>query len=155
MNDLILQPILFMGLLSLVMMLLMYITRIPAAKVLEAEGVDLQKLSHPAQLGGVFPSRVERVADNYNHLWEQPTLFYAVVLVIWALGHTDPIHLYAAWAYCALRFFALDCAGDYQSRVGALQPFFYELDCARCYANQRNHHCCGSGLKRLNRESNV
>ena len=48
MNDLILQPILFMGLLSLVMMLLMYITRIPAAKVLEAEGVDLQKLSHPA-----------------------------------------------------------------------------------------------------------
>ena len=47
---------------------------------------------------------MERVADNYNHLWEQPTLFYAVVLVIWALGHTDPIHLYAAWAYCALRF---------------------------------------------------
>ena len=72
--------------------------------MLEAEGVDLQKLSHPAQLGGVFPSKVERVADNYNHLWEQPTLFYAVVLVIWALGHTDPIHLYAAWAYCALRF---------------------------------------------------
>jgi hypothetical protein len=86
MNDLILQPILFMGLLSLVMMLLVYITRIPAAKVLEAEGVDLQKLSHPAQFGGLFPSRVERFADNYNHLWKQPTLFYAVVLVIWALG---------------------------------------------------------------------
>ena len=103
MNDLILQPILFMGLLSLVMMLLMYITRIPAAKVLEAEGVDLQKLSHPAQLGGVFPSKVERFADNYNHLWEQPTLFYAVVLVIWALGHTDEVHLAAAWAYCGLR----------------------------------------------------
>jgi len=103
MNDLILQPILFMGALSLVVMLLMYITRIPAAKVLEAEGVDLQKLSHPALLGGVFPSKVERVADNYNHLWEQPTLFYAIALVIWALGHTDAIHLYAAWAYCGLR----------------------------------------------------
>jgi len=103
MIDLILQPILFMGMLSLVMMLLMYITRIPAAKVLEAEGVDLQKLSHPAQLGGVFPSKVERFADNYNHLWEQPTLFYAVVLVIWALGHTDSTHLVAAWSYCGLR----------------------------------------------------
>jgi len=103
MNDLILQPILFMGVLSFVMMLLMYTTRIPAAKVLEAQGVDLQKLSHPAQLGGVFPSKVERVADNYNHLWEQPTLFYAVVMVIWALGHTDTIHLVAAWAYCGLR----------------------------------------------------
>ena len=103
MNDLILHPILFMGALSLVMMLLMYMTRIPAAKVLEAEGVDLQKLSHPAQLGGVFPSKVERFADNYNHLWEQPTLFYAVVLVIWALGHTDAVHLAAAWIYCGLR----------------------------------------------------
>ena len=103
MNDLILQPVLFMGVLSLVMMLLMYATRIPAAKVLEQQGVDLQKLSHPSQLGGVFPSRVERFADNYNHLWEQPTLFYAVVLVIWALGHTDSTHLIAAWTYCGLR----------------------------------------------------
>ena len=102
MNNLILQPILFMGLLSLVMMLLMYITRIPAAKVLEAEGVDLQKLSHPAQLGGVFPSKVERFADNYNHLWEQPTRFHAVVLVIWALGHTAAVHLAVAWTYCGL-----------------------------------------------------
>ena len=103
MNDLILQPILFMGVLSFVVMLLMYITRIPAAKVLEAEGVDLQKLAHPAQLGGVFPSKVERVADNYNHLWEQPTLFYALVIAIWALNHTDSIHLIAAWSYCGLR----------------------------------------------------
>ena len=103
MNDLILQPILFMGRMSFVMMLLMYATRIPAAKRLEAEGVDLQKLAHPSQLGGVFPSSVERVADNYNHLWEQPTLFYAVIMVIWAQGHTDMVHLYAAWSYCILR----------------------------------------------------
>ena len=105
MNDLILQPVLFMGLLSLCAMLLMYITRIPAAKVLEGEGVDLQRLSHPSQIGGVFPSKVERIADNYNHLWEQPTLFYAVVLVIWAQDHADSVHLAAAWAYCGLRFF--------------------------------------------------
>jgi len=104
MNDLILQPVLFMGVLSLLMMLLMYLTRIPAAKQLETEGLVLQQLSHPSQLGGVFPSRVERVADNYNHLWEQPTLFYAVVMVIWALNHTDTLHLYSAWAYCGLRF---------------------------------------------------
>ena len=51
----------------------------------------------------MFPSKVERFADNYNHLWEQPTLFYAVVLMIWALGHTDAVHLAAAWTYCGLR----------------------------------------------------
>ena len=103
MNDLILQPILFMGVLSLLMMLLMYLTRIPAAKQLETEGVVLQQLSHPSQLGGVFPSRVERVADNYNHLWEQPTLLYAIIGVIWGLGHPDTVHLYCAWAYCGCR----------------------------------------------------
>ena len=103
MNDLILFPMLFMGALSFVMMLMMYATRIPAAKVLETQGVDLQKLSHPSQLGGVFPSHVECVSDNYNHLWEQPTLFYAIIGVIWGLGHTDTVHLYCAWAYCGCR----------------------------------------------------
>ena len=103
MNNLILQPILFMGLLSTAMMIWMYATRIPAAKVLEREGVDMQGLSHPAAVTGMFPSRVERIADNYNHLWEQPTLFYAIVFVIWAQGHTDIIHLYLAWSYCGLR----------------------------------------------------
>ena len=103
MNHLILQPILFMGLLSTVMMIWMYATRIPAAKVLELEGVDMQELSHPAAVSGIFPSRVERIADNYNHLWEQPTLFYAIIFVIWAQGHTDTVHLYLAWSYCCLR----------------------------------------------------
>ena len=103
MNHLILQPILFMGLLSTVMMIWMYATRIPAAKVLELEGVDMQELSHPAAVSGIFPSRVERIADNYNHLWEQPTLFYAIIFVIWAQGHTDTVHLYLAWSYCGLR----------------------------------------------------
>ena len=103
MNDLILYPILFMGALSFVMMLMMYATRIPAAKVLETQGVDLQKLSHPSQLGGVFPSHVELEEDNNNHLREQPTLFYAIIGVIWGLGHTDTVHLYCAWAYCGCR----------------------------------------------------
>ena len=102
MNDLILQPILFMGMLSLVMMLLMYITRIPPPKCLRRRA-SICRSSLTRRSWGVFPSKVERFADNYNHLWEQPTLFYAVVLVIWALGHTDSAHLIAAWTYCGLR----------------------------------------------------
>ena len=27
----------------------------------------------------------------------------AVLMVIWAQGHTDMVHLYAAWSYCILR----------------------------------------------------
>ena len=103
MNNLILQPIIFMGILTFLMMIWMYATRIPASRKLEEEGQNLQDLAHPSNHGGIFPSKVERVADNYNHLFEQPTLFYATVFVIWALENTDEIHLYCAWTYCVLR----------------------------------------------------
>ncbi len=103
MNDLILQPVILMCLLSFVMMIWMYATRLPAAKKLEQDGVDVQKFSHPSSIGGIFPSKVERVADNYNHLFEQPTIFYAMSFVIWGLGHTDNIHLYCAWIYLIVR----------------------------------------------------
>tara|TARA_B100000214_G_scaffold205447_1_gene148976 strand:- start:44 stop:406 length:363 start_codon:yes stop_codon:yes gene_type:complete len=81
----------------------MYATRLPAAKKLEQDGVDVQKFSHPSSIGGIFPSKVERVADNYNHLFEQPTIFYAISFVIWGLEHTDIIHLYCAWLYVIIR----------------------------------------------------
>ena len=29
-----------------------------------------------------LPSEVARIADNYNHLFEQPTLFYAIAISI-------------------------------------------------------------------------
>ena len=103
MNNLILQPVILMCLLSFVMMVWMYATRIPASKEIEKKGIDLQDLSHPSKLGGVFPSKVERVADNYNHLFEQPTVFYATVFVIWALNATDNFYLSCAWIYFIIR----------------------------------------------------
>ena len=60
MNNLILQPVVLMCLLSFLMMVWMYATRIPASKEIEKKGIDLQDLSHPSKLGGVFPSKVER-----------------------------------------------------------------------------------------------
>ena len=78
-----------MTILTFFMMIWMYATRIPASKTLEDQGVNLEDLSHPSKLGGVFPSKVERVADNYNHLFEQPTVFYAISFIIWALNMTD------------------------------------------------------------------
>ena len=103
MNDLILQHVLFMGALTTLMLIWMYATRLPASMVLKQKGTNLQDLAHPSALGGVFPSKVERVADNYNHLWEQPTLFYAIVFVIWAQNHTDQLYLNLAWTYCLTR----------------------------------------------------
>jgi len=43
------------------------------------------------------------VADNYNHLMEQPTIFYALAFYIVLAGHTDLLHIDLAWAYVGLR----------------------------------------------------
>ena len=40
---------------------------------------------------------------NYNHLHEQPTLFYAIVLALVAMGDQFAFNLYLAWAYVGLR----------------------------------------------------
>jgi hypothetical protein len=50
-----------------------------------------------------LPPEVVRVADNYNHLFEQPTLFYAVAISIAVLGHVDAFFVGCAWVYVALR----------------------------------------------------
>jgi len=42
-------------------------------------------------------------AHNYQHLMEQPTLFYAIVLVLVLMGFDWPINVYLAWGYVGLR----------------------------------------------------
>lgn len=94
-----LYAVLAMLTLSLVMFLWMYATRIPA---IQAAKLDPQAAMHPGSLD-VLPSSVRRVADNYNHLFEAPTVFYALVFLIVLLGHADAVHVICAWAYVALR----------------------------------------------------
>ena len=43
------------------------------------------------------------VADNYNHLHEAPTVFYAVCLVLAMIGQGDNLNATIAWAYVGLR----------------------------------------------------
>ena len=107
MNNEILEPIINMAISTFVMMIWMYATRIPTSKYIEKKGIDLQDLSHPSNLGVVFPSKVERVADNYNHLFEQPTIFYIIILIIWAFNLKDTFYLSCAWIYFLLEKFTL------------------------------------------------
>ncbi len=50
-----------------------------------------------------MPPHARWKADNYNHLLEQPTLFYAVTLTLAMLGAGDRINTTLAWSYVALR----------------------------------------------------
>lgn len=94
----ILHAIVGMGVLHLVMFVWMYAARLPAMR-----GMDPQDAAHTAALRGRLPSRVEGVADNYNHLSEAPTIFYAIALAVVLLGQADALHAGCAWAFVALR----------------------------------------------------
>jgi len=96
----ILLPVFVVGALTIVMMVMMISTRIPA---MTAAGIDAQDAQRTSVLGGRLPARVEFIADNYNHLFEQPTVFYAVAISIAVLGHTDALHVQCAWAFAILR----------------------------------------------------
>jgi hypothetical protein len=56
-----------------------------------------------ASLEGKIPDEVNWKAHNYNHLLEQPTIFYAIVIALILMGFDAPINVYLAWAYFGFR----------------------------------------------------
>ena len=96
----ILQPVFVLGLLTIVMTIWMFATRIPAMSRL---GIDPQKAQDTIRLLDMLPPEVNRISNNYNHLFEQPTLFYAIAVGIAAAGHVDALHVQCAWAYTVAR----------------------------------------------------
>jgi hypothetical protein len=78
----------------------LYATRIPAMVRLR---VTYDPRRPASEFEGVIPPEVRWKADNYNHLMEQPTLFYATALALALLGQGAGLNLYLAWGYVALR----------------------------------------------------
>ena len=51
----------------------------------------------------MLPKEVQWKADNYNHLMEQPTIFYAVALASAIAGAGDGLNMMLAWFYLGSR----------------------------------------------------
>jgi hypothetical protein len=96
----ILAPVTALLLLTCVVWAWMYITRIPAIQKL---GMKMDPNLPKGQQMSELPPRVRWKADNYNHLLEQPTLFYAVALTLALLGVGEGLNVTLAWCYVALR----------------------------------------------------
>ena len=98
----ILAPIVALVAWSLVMMLWMYFTRFPAMK---RAGISLKGRvgSRGGALDGVVEDEVQWKAHNYNHLMEQPTIFYAIALTLALIDHGGGHNLWLAWTYVGLR----------------------------------------------------
>lgn len=94
------QPIIALVIWSMVMWVWMYATRIPA---ISAMNMELDSHAPTGEQMSQLPAKVRWKADNYNHLMEQPTIFYATVLALAILGVVTSTTVYAAWAYVGLR----------------------------------------------------
>lgn len=85
---------------TLLMWIWMYATRLPAVR---RARMKLDPNAPRGEQMSQLPPNVRWKADNYNHLVEQPTLYYAMVLALVALGDHSGITLALAWSYVALR----------------------------------------------------
>ena len=95
-----LTPVVALILWSLIVWIWLYATRIPGmrkARVRAEEG------AYARELNAKMPPWARSVADNYNHLMEQPTIFYATCFVLQFLDQTQPINIGLAWTYVVLR----------------------------------------------------
>lgn len=103
MNSQILAPAAVLIVWTLIVLLWMMITRLPAMKKV---GIDMgaRPGGRGQQLEGVLDDRVNWKAHNYMHLVEQPTLFYATVFIVALTGTGNvALNVWLAWGYVALR----------------------------------------------------
>lgn len=85
---------------SLVMWVWMYATRLPAMGKLKKNPQDFR---FPGSMEDGFPEGARSSANNYNHLMEQPTIFYAVAVIAYLAGQSNELTGGLAWGYVALR----------------------------------------------------
>jgi len=95
-----LAPVIALVLWSALIWAWMYATRIPA---IAAARMRLDPMAPRGAQMNELPAKVRWKADNYNHLMEQPTIFYAVALALAVLGDNSTLAVALAWGYVALR----------------------------------------------------
>tara|TARA_R110001599_G_scaffold101204_2_gene259018 strand:- start:73 stop:534 length:462 start_codon:yes stop_codon:yes gene_type:complete len=96
-----LLPVAVLAAWSLVMWIWMLATRVPA---MGKARMHPEKARHArSDAYNALPSEVRQVADNYNHLMEQPTIFYALALALAFSGAASQVDVGFAWAYVAIR----------------------------------------------------
>jgi hypothetical protein len=96
----ILAPVTLLVTWTLVQWLWMYATRLPA---ISKAKIPLDNTVPPKTLMEQLPPSVRWKADNYNHLMEQPTIFYAIALTLAITEAGSGLNVIFAWFYVILR----------------------------------------------------
>jgi len=96
----ILLPIIALVLWTLIVQVWMVATRLPA---ISAANLGHEAGERTSELAALLPRQVQWKADNYNHLMEQPTIFYATALALAVAGDGSGLNLTLAWLYVGSR----------------------------------------------------
>lgn len=103
MPESLLAPGAVLALWTLIMLTWVAVTRFRA---LSKVGIDLKNAppgGRGADLEGVLPPLTNWKSHNYTHLCEQPTIFYAVILILHEVDGYPAYVVWLAWAYVLLR----------------------------------------------------
>ncbi len=98
----IMSPVLALVVWTLVILVWLYVRRIPAMRKAGIDPAKIKGSESYASLPPMTPKAVW-VADNYNHLHEQPVIFYALCIYSHLVGQNDGINVGLAWVYVAIR----------------------------------------------------
>jgi hypothetical protein len=93
-------PVFVLVLWSLVMLMWLAVTRLP---YIAKNKFSPDAGERTSELAAQMPKEIQWKADNYNHLMEQPTIFYAITISMAVAGLGDGLNLYLAWFYVATR----------------------------------------------------
>ncbi|MEM7541588.1 MAG: MAPEG family protein [Pseudomonadota bacterium] len=99
----ILGPAAVLVLWSLFVLLWMTATRLAAFSKAGVKLAELPAGGRYADIEAEMPANVNWVSHNYTHLMEQPTIFYAAVVVLAVAGDASALNLGLAWGYAGLR----------------------------------------------------
>jgi hypothetical protein len=98
-QSVIFQPFVATMLLTLVVWLYMYGRRL---SFIFSNGLDPKHMT-PLELTRLSPAQVSNPSDNLKNLFELPTVFYAVILYIYATSQVDAAYVEAAWGFFVFR----------------------------------------------------
>ncbi len=123
MDTKILAPAAVLVLWTLIMLLWVAATRFPA---IAKSGMDLKNVppgGRGQDLDAVLPPSVNWKSHNYTHLMEQPTIFYATVIILALIGAGSGLNLTLAWAYTSIRI----VHSVWQATVNTVIPVRFSL----------------------------
>src|SRR3954471_10126411 len=99
----ILAPVVALVAWTLVMLVWMAVARRRAFAKMGISWGSIPRGSRGVNLDGKAPDEAQWPSHNYNHLMEQPTIFYAIALTLALMDMGYGINLWLAWGYVGLR----------------------------------------------------